>query len=113
MKYMLLIYANEGAMASATKAQMEQTMAAYSAYTEAMRAAGVLVNGDRLQPTSAATVVRNADGQTKVLDGPYAEAKEQLAGYYLIDATDLDAAVSWASRCPGASTGALEVRPLY
>ncbi len=113
MQYMLLIYADEAGMASATSEQMGQTMAAYTAYTEAMRAAGALVGADRLQPTSAATTVRNVGGKTKVLDGPYAEAKEQLAGYYIVEAPDLDAAVSWAARCPGAERGVMEVRPIF
>jgi hypothetical protein len=113
MKYMLLIYRNEADMLAASKAQVEQMTGAYTAYTEAMRKAGVIVGGDRLQPVSAATTVRVADGKTKVLDGPYAETKEQLGGYYLIDVPDLDAALSWAARCPGASHGTIEVRPLW
>jgi len=72
-----------------------------------------MVAADRLKPSSAASTVRVADGKTKVLDGPYAETKEQLAGYYLIDVPDLDAALSWASRCPGASYGTIEVRPVW
>lgn len=113
MKYMLLIYRNEADMLAASKAQVEQMTGAYIAYTEAMRKAGVIVGGERLQPVSAATTVRVADGKTKVLDGPYAETKEQLGGYYLIDVPDLDAALSWAARCPGASHGTIEVRPLW
>ena len=113
MKYMLLIYMSEAGMSSATPAQIEGMVAAYGAYTEAMRAAGVLVSADRLQPSTSATTVRNQDGQSKVLDGPYAEAKEQLAGYYVIEAPDLDAAVAWAAKCPGAEHGAMEVRPVW
>ena len=113
MKYMLLIYRNEADMLTASKAQAEQTMGAYMAYTEALKKAGVLAGGDRLQPSSAATTVRVADGKSKVLDGPYAEAKEQLAGYYVIDVPDLDSALSWAARCPGASAGTVEVRPIW
>ncbi len=113
MKYMLMIHMNEAEMAASSPALMQQTMAAFRAYTEAMTAAGVYVAGDRLQPSSAATVVRNAGGKTKVLDGPYAEAKEQLAGYYVIEAPDLDAAVAWAARCPAADGGAMEVRPIF
>ncbi len=113
MKYMLLIYSNEAAMQAASKAQSEQMMGAYVAYTEAMRKAGVIVGGDRLQPSTASTTVRVADGKSKVLNGPYAESKEQLGGYYLVDVPDLDAALSWAARCPGASHGVVEVRPLW
>ena len=87
--------------------------AAYMAYTEALLQAGVVVNGNRLRPVSSTTTVRVVDGKTQVLDGPYAETKEQLAGYYLIDVPDLDAALSWAARCPGASVGAIEVRPIW
>jgi hypothetical protein len=68
--------------------------------------------GDPLQPSSTATTVRVKGGKTEVLNGPYAETKEQLGGYYLIDVPDLDAALSWAARCPGASVGTIEVRPI-
>jgi hypothetical protein len=113
MKYLILIYSSEAAMQSATPAQREETHAAYMAYTEAAQKAGVLVGGERLQPASAATTVRIANGKTEVLNGPYAETREQLGGYYMIDVSDLDAALSWASRCPGASRGTLEVRPIW
>jgi hypothetical protein len=113
MKYMLLIYRNEADMQAASKAQVEQTMGAYMAYTDALKKVGVYAGGDRLQPSSAATTVRVADGKSKVLDGPYADSKEQLGGYYMIDVPDLDAALSWAARCPGASHGTIEVRPLW
>jgi hypothetical protein len=113
MKYMLLIYANEAAAQAATPAQIEAISPAYAAYTEAMKKAGVLVGGERLRPSSNATTVRGSNGKTQVLNGPYAEAKEQLGGYYMIEAADLDAAISWASRCPGAAFGAIEVRPIW
>lgn len=113
MKYMLLIYGNEAGMDAASKPEIDRKMAAYGAYTEALKTAGVIAGGDRLQRSTAATTVRIADGKTNVLDGPYAETKEQLGGYYVIDVPDLDAALSWAARCPGASHGAVEVRPLW
>jgi hypothetical protein len=113
MKYLLMIYGNEAAMQSASKADSDRMHAAYLAYTEALQKAGVIVGGERLRPTSSATTVRVADGKTKVLDGPYAETKEQLGGYYMIDVPDLDAALSWAARCPGASHGVMEVRPVW
>ena len=113
MKYLLLIYGNEAAMLSADKKQVEQMMAAYGAYTEAMKKAGAYVGGERLRPTGDATTVRGSNGKSQVLNGPYAETKEQLGGYYMIDAPDLDAALSWASRCPGAQFGAIEVRPIW
>jgi hypothetical protein len=113
MKYMLLIYGNEAGLQSASKEMVGQMVAAYGAYTEAVKKAGIHVDSSRLQPTSTGTTVRVANGKTEVLDGPYAETKEQLAGYYMIDVPDLDAALSWAARCPGASHGAIEVRPLW
>jgi hypothetical protein len=113
MQYLLLIYGNEAAMQSATKAQTEQMIAAYGAYTQAMKTAGVMVGSNRLKPSGSASTVRVTDGKTKVLDGPYAETKEQLGGYYLIEAPDLDTALSWAARCPGASHGTVEVRPIW
>src|SRR6476660_1890211 len=113
MQYLLLLYANEGGWSKLTKAEQEQGMAAYSAYTQALKKEGVLQGSNRLQPISAATTVKMVDGKSQVLDGPYAESKEQLGGYYLIDVPDLDAALSWAARCPGASHGTIEVRPLW
>jgi hypothetical protein len=113
MKYLLLIYGNEAAMQSATKSDVEQMHAAYGAYTEALQKAGVIVGGERLRPSASGTTVRVADGKTKVLDGPYAETKEQLGGFYMIEVPDLDAALSWAARCPGASHGVMEVRPVW
>jgi hypothetical protein len=113
MKYMLLIYNNEAAAQAASKADIDRTIAAYGAYTEAVTKAGILAGSNRLQRSTAATTVRVANGKTQVLDGPYAETKEQLAGYYMIDVPDLDAALSWATRCPGASQGVVEVRPIW
>ena len=113
MKYALLIYGNEAAMQSASKSDVERMHAAYMAYTEALSKAGILLGGNRLRPTDTATTVRITGGKTQVLDGPYAETKEQLAGYYLIDVANLDAALSWAARCPGASHGSIEVRPIW
>lgn len=113
MKYLLLIYGQESAMAAVPKDAVTKMSAAYVDYTEAMRKAGVLVGGERLRPTEDATTVRSPSGKPQVLNGPYAETKEQLAGYYMIEAPDLDAAISWASRCPGAVHGAVEVRPVW
>jgi hypothetical protein len=113
MQYLFLIYGNEQAMLSASKEAAETTMAAYGAYTDAMIKAGIYVGGNRLRPTSSASSVRVNDGKSKVLDGPYADTKEQLGGYYLVDVPDLDAALSWAARCPGAAHGTIEVRPIW
>jgi hypothetical protein len=83
------------------------------AYSEALKQAGALKGSGRLQPTSTATTVRTVDGKQQVLDGPYADTKEQLGGYFLIDVNDLDAALSWAARCPGSQHGVVEVRPMW
>lgn len=85
MQFLLMLYANEGGWDKLTKAEQDQGVAAYRAYTEALAKAGVLVGSNRLQSVSTATTVRIADGKPLVLDGPYAESKEQLGGYYLID----------------------------
>jgi hypothetical protein len=113
MKYMLLIYGNDREWQGLPQSETGQRMAAYRAYTEALTKAGALVAGDRLQHTHTATTVRVEGGKTQVLNGPYAETREQLGGYYIIEAADLDAALSWAARCPGASHGAIEVRPIW
>jgi hypothetical protein len=113
MKYLLMIYGNEAAAQAASKADLDQMHNAYMAYTEALQKAGVLVGGERLQRSSAATTVRVTNGKTQVLDGPYAETKEQLGGYYMIEVPDLDTALNWAARCPGAGHGAMEVRPIW
>jgi hypothetical protein len=113
MKYLLLIAFEEANWAAMSDAQKAEGSAAYGAYTEAMAKAGVLLGGERLKPTSTATSVRVRNGKTEVLNGPYAETREQLGGYYVIEASDLDAALSWAARCPGASHGTMEVRPIW
>jgi hypothetical protein len=113
MKYMLLLYTSEQAFQALTKEQTEQGLAAYRAYTEALTKAGVLAGSNRLRPVNTASTVRVANGKTQVLDGPYVETKEQLGGYFMIDVPDLDAALSWAARCPAASHGSVEVRPIW
>ncbi len=112
MQYMLLVYWNEAEHKNATKEQKAETFAAYAAYTEVLKKAGAFLAGSGLQDSSAATVVRAPDGKPSVLNGPYIESKEQLGGYYLIEATDLDSAVVWAARCPGAQHDTVEIRPL-
>jgi hypothetical protein len=113
MQYMLMIFGSEAAEQALSEAQVQQVMSAYGAYSEALRKAGVLVAGERLRPVADATTVRVANGKTEVLNGPYAETREQFGGYYLIEVPDLDAALSWAARCPGASHGSVEVRPIW
>ena len=113
MEYMLMLYVNEAGWPKLTKAEQEQGIAAYVAYTEALNKAGVFRGSGRLQPSANATTVRIANGKPQVLDGPYADSKEQFGGYYVIDVPDLDAALSWAARCPAANHGVIEVRPLW
>jgi hypothetical protein len=113
MQYLLMIHGDEAAMQQARKEDIQGMMAAYGAYTQAMKEAGAYRGGERLHPSSNATVVRMQNGKTSVLNGPYAEVKEQLGGYYVIEAADLDAAIGWAARCPGAQFGAIEVRPIW
>ena len=113
MQYMLMTYVQEAGWSKLTKVEQEQGVAAYMAFTEAMKKAGVLAGSNRLQPTSTATTIRAANGKTQVLDGPYVDSKEQLGGYFLIDVADLDAAISWASRCPAIHHGVVEVRPIW
>jgi hypothetical protein len=113
MQYLLMLYFDETGWPKMTAAEREQGSAAYTGYTEALQQAGALKGANRLQQSTAATTLRLADGKPQVLDGPYADTKEQLGGYYLIEAADLDAALAWAARCPAASHGVVEVRPLW
>lgn len=113
MQYMLLVHSEEAGWAQMPPAQQQQGLAAYMAYGEALKAAGVLISADRLRDTSMSTTVKIRDGKAKVLNGPYVESKEQLGGYYIIDVKDLDAALKWAEKCPGAHHGAIEVRPVW
>jgi hypothetical protein len=113
MQYMFQLFADESQWAKRSESENQQLYGAYFAYTEALKEAGVFVAGDPLQPSTTATCVTVAgDGKTTVLDGPYPDIKEQLAGYYIVEVTDLDAAISWAARCPGASHGTVEIRPI-
>jgi hypothetical protein len=113
MQYLLMLYADESGWSRLTEAQQQEGVAAYMAYTEALKNAGVHKGSNRLRPVSAATTVRVTNGKSQVLNGPFADSKEQLGGYYLIDVPDLDAAISWAARCPGAGHGVVEVRPVW
>src|SRR5256884_4692368 len=112
MKYILMDYVNEAGWPKLTKTEKEHWLGAYIAYTDAMTKAGVLRGSTGLQPTSTATTVRVANGKTQVLDGPYADSKEQLGGFRIIDVADLDAAIAWAARSPTALYGVVEVRPV-
>jgi hypothetical protein len=112
MRYLLTIYTDESGWGDATPEDAQQMMAAYGAVGDAMREAGVILGGEGLQPTSTATTVTVRDGETITTDGPFAETREQLGGYYLLDCKDLDEAISWAARIPGAQLGSVEVRPV-
>ena len=112
MKYILMDYVNEEGWPELTKEEKKYWLGTYRAYMEAMTKAGVLKDSRGLEPTSAATTVRVAEGKTQVLDGPYADSKEQLGGFHIIEVDDLDAAISWAARSPTALHGIVEVRPV-
>jgi hypothetical protein len=112
VKYLLLLRVNEEAFPEAGTPEAAATLAAYQEAKDAMRAAGVLVDCEPLQPGSAATVVRVRDGETLITDGPAAEIKEQVGGYTVVDCADLDEALRWAARIPAAREGSVEVRPV-
>jgi hypothetical protein len=113
MRYLLLIYTPEEDPASVPPEQRAQTTAMYSAFTNEVRSRNAMQGGEALQPTTTATTVRVRDGQTLVTDGPYAETKEALGGFYLLDVKDLDEALELAAKIPGAESGAIEVRPIW
>lgn len=113
MQYLLMLYADQGGWSQMSKAEQEQGVAAYGAYTQALKTAGVWMGSNRLKDTDTATTVRLVNGKSQVLDGPYVDSKEQLGGYYLIETPTLDEALTWAARCPGASHGTIEVRPVW
>jgi hypothetical protein len=112
MKYIMLIYGNEAAEAAAGEADRMEMFQAHMAYAQEMGAKGVMVGGDPLLPTSAATTVRVRDGKALTTQGPFAETTEQLGGYYLIECANLDDALSWAAKNPSAKYGSIEVRPV-
>jgi len=112
MKYLLMDYVNEAGWPELDQAEQRRWLGAYRAFMEAMQRAGVLRESHGLWPTSAATHVRVVDDKAQVLDGPYADTKEQLGGFHLIEVVDLDAALAWAARSPTALHGVVEVRPL-
>ncbi|SNT01489.1 Uncharacterized conserved protein [Asanoa hainanensis] len=111
MRYLLLIYSEEN-RGTPDPAEAEKVMNEYWAYSEAIEKAGIGKGGDALQESTTATTVRVKDGQRSVTDGPFAETREVLGGFYLIDVPDLDAAIEWAERCPGSKYGSVEVRPV-
>ena len=112
MQYMLLIHDDPSAWAAMSEQEIGALMGEYFTYTDEMRAAGAFVAGDPLQPAETATSVRVREGKTLTTDGPYAETKEQLTGYYVVDVESLDDALAWAARIPSARFGTIEVRPI-
>jgi hypothetical protein len=112
MKYLLAIYEDESGWASATPDDVRRIMAAYGEFGDKVEKAGVMLGGEGLQPTSTATTVRVRDGEVVTTDGPFAETREQLGGYYVLECADLDEAIGWAAQIPGALNGSVEVRPL-
>ena len=112
MQYMLLIYNSDQEWAALPQERVETVMAQFRQYTGELAASGLLRAGSELTPSTTATTVRKQGGKLVLQDGPFAETKEQLGGYYLIEAADLDEALRWAERCPGAEIGCVEVRAL-
>ncbi len=111
MKYLCTIYGDESQLGDVTPEQTNEMMAAYGAFGE--EAGERILGGEGLQPTSTATTVRVRDGEVLTSDGPFAETKEQMAGFYLVDCKDLDEAIDVASKIPGAQHGSIEVRPVW
>ena len=113
MQYLLMIYSNDAEYAARPQAEVAATMAEYGTFTQGIIQNGNYKGGERLRPASMATTVRVRDGKTLTTDGPFAETREQLGGYYLIEAKDLDAAIEIAARIPSARVGSIEVRPIW
>jgi hypothetical protein len=112
MKYAFTIYGDEAQRASASEEDQQAMSAAYGAVTQEMNEKGVFVAGEGLYPTPTATTVRVRGGDRDVTDGPFAETKEQLGGFYVLEVKDLDEAIEWAAKIPGAQVGAIEIRPV-
>ena len=112
MKYMMLIYANQAEAPKYTLEEQQAVAKAWYAFGEEAQAAGVLLYNDGLAPITNATTVRVRNGKTVVSDGPFAETHEQLGGYYMLECKDLDEAIAWAAKIPGAKFGTIEVRPV-
>jgi hypothetical protein len=113
MRYVLMIYGDEKAGMQMTKEQQDTQMAEYWAYTNEITERGINLGGEALLPTTTATTVRVRNGKTLTTDGPFAETKEQLGGFYMLNCKDLDEAIAWAAKIPGARDGSIEVRPVW
>lgn len=112
MRYLCLIYSDESQWPNMPKADQDKWMAEYGAFTEGIKRSGHYVGGERLESTSTATVVRQRNGNVSITDGPFVETKEQLGGFYMIAAKDLNEAIQVAAKIPGARHGSIEVRPV-
>ena len=112
MQYLLLIYDEENVWSTMSESDRNAVYAEYGAYTNALQVSGALVGANQLQPTATATSVRIRGGEQLVTDGPFAETKEALGGYYLIDVDTIDEALEWAAKIPSARYGTIEVRPI-
>ena len=113
MQYLMMLYADEAGFAKVPPDQLQGVMAAFNAFTEEVKSKGMYVGSNRLRPVSSATSVQVHDGKTLTTDGPFAETKEQLGGYYLLDCKDLDEAIEYAGKIPGAQWGTVEIRPIW
>jgi hypothetical protein len=113
MQYLLLIYDNEKEFGAQPKPELDKMMADYNAFTADIQKSGHMVGANRLQSVANATTVRIRAGKTQITDGPFAETREQLGGYYLIQAKDLDEATKIALKIPSARTGSIEIRPVW
>lgn len=113
MKYLLLICEDETRFGAMSEEENGELMEAYGRFHQELEATGKIVSAQRLQLSTAATTVRVRDGETLITDGPFAETKEQLGGFYLIEAEDLDEAIAWAAKIPSATDGSIEVRPVW
>jgi hypothetical protein len=113
MRYLLLIYGDESTYGQMSEAELQVDMEKWGEYTAAITSSGASPGGEALQPTATATSVREHNGNPLVTDGPFAETREQLGGYYVLDVENLDQAIDWAKRCPGIKFGTIELRPIH
>ena len=112
MKYMLLLFGDESSWEGLSEDQVMEVTEAYGKYSEDLEAAGAFVSGEGLQPSSTATTLRMSGGERLLTDGPFAESKEQVGGFYVLDCKDLDEALEWAEKCPASQDGTIEIRPV-
>ena len=112
MQYLLLIYGDQNGWESMSEEERGQVFQAYGTFTQELEDSGSMVGGNALQPTETATTVRVRNDETLTTDGPFAETKEQLGGYYLVDAKDLDEAITIAKKIPAVRSGSIEIRPI-